>query len=193
LGAAVAKEYTLADLSRESGHNEAYVHQYLFKKTPKKLDEDTTRALAEMLDLDESELRGPGSLMPKSRAPVMAAAPAAQCLPEIPVYREGATIDGKSAVRWIAPIAVGQMPASFAVWIDVPRSRLAPGDIAFVQDNHPARPGDQVVVLKGDQLNCVGQLAAITAAAFSVTDNEVSRSFDRSEARLLKIVGLLLA
>jgi hypothetical protein len=194
--AAIAKEYTLAHLSRAIGHNQAYLHQYLFKKTPKRLDEDSRRILAELLDLDESDLRAPGSLMPKPHAPVTAAAPAApgaQSVPEIPVYREGATIDGKSAARWIAPIAVGQMSASFAVWIDVPRSRLAPGDIAIVQDNHPARPGDQVVVLKGDRLNCIGELACVTAADFSVTDNEVSRSFDRSEARLLKIVGLLLA
>ena len=47
----------LRKASLAMGRNAAYVHQYMYRGSPKELNEDDRRALAEHLGVDDSELR----------------------------------------------------------------------------------------------------------------------------------------
>ncbi|WP_340586590.1 S24 family peptidase [Erythrobacter alti] len=57
--AARIKGSSLAALSRMIGRNGTYLQQYITKGSPRKLEEDDRRRLAQFLGLDESELGGP--------------------------------------------------------------------------------------------------------------------------------------
>lgn len=56
--AAQARGSSLAALSRMIGRNGTYLQQYISKGSPRKLEEDDRRKLAQFLGLDESELGG---------------------------------------------------------------------------------------------------------------------------------------
>lgn len=47
---------SLAELSRIAGRNAAYVHQFMTRGTPRRLDEDVRLALAKHFNIDEREL-----------------------------------------------------------------------------------------------------------------------------------------
>ena len=51
------KRFSLAEASRRIGRNAAYLFQYVHRNTPRKLDEDTRQALAEILGVHETVLR----------------------------------------------------------------------------------------------------------------------------------------
>lgn len=51
------KDTDLKHASLALGRNAAYLHQFIFRGTPKVLPEDLREALAKYLDIDESELR----------------------------------------------------------------------------------------------------------------------------------------
>ena len=54
--AAREKGTSLAALSRMIGRNNTYLQQYITKGSPRKLEEDDRRHLAQFFDVDESEL-----------------------------------------------------------------------------------------------------------------------------------------
>lgn len=56
---AKARGTSLASLSRMLSRNPTYLQQYITKGSPKKLEEDDRRVLAQFLGVDESELGGP--------------------------------------------------------------------------------------------------------------------------------------
>ena len=48
---------TLAQFSRAIGRNQAYIHQYMFKGTARRLDKDSRHVVADLLQLDADQLR----------------------------------------------------------------------------------------------------------------------------------------
>ncbi|MWV29428.1 transcriptional regulator [Erythrobacter sp. GH3-10] len=56
---AKARDVSLAALSRMLSRNNTYLQQYITKGSPKKLEEDDRRVLAQFLGVDEAELGGP--------------------------------------------------------------------------------------------------------------------------------------
>ncbi|RJY08265.1 LexA family transcriptional regulator [Aurantiacibacter aquimixticola] len=67
--AAREKGSSLAALSRMIGRNSTYLQQYITKGSPRKLEEEDRRKLAQFLGLDESALGGPkdNSYVPKAK------------------------------------------------------------------------------------------------------------------------------
>lgn len=49
---------TLAEWSRQLGKNHAYLHQFIHRQTPRKLDETTRHDLAKIMNVHESKLGG---------------------------------------------------------------------------------------------------------------------------------------
>ena len=85
----------LKNTSIAIGRNAAYLHQYLYRGTPRVLPEDAREALAAHLGVDDDSLRAPGSDEPK---PVEAAADRAGQVP----HHDGAHDD-----RWMALLRWG--------------------------------------------------------------------------------------
>lgn len=64
---APARGLALERLSRAIGRNPAYLHQYVTRGSPKRLDEDDRLALAQLLDVDERELGARDPWTPRKR------------------------------------------------------------------------------------------------------------------------------
>lgn len=64
---------TLAAVSRAVGRNHAYFHQFINRKTPRRLPEDVRHALAECLGVDEQSLADPLSRRSRSAQPMAGA------------------------------------------------------------------------------------------------------------------------
>lgn len=157
---------TLADASRYVGRNEAYMHQFMFRRSPQRLPEEVRGPLASLLRVSEDALRSPSSRLNPTALPptLLASLPRVQASGradlEVPVFTERDEIDSATASEVVGrPPLLGSAGPLFALWIASDHgTRLRGGDLAFVRVNQPARPGDPVVVLSSKRLVCVGDL-----------------------------------
>lgn len=60
---------TMQELSLRLGRREAYIHQYLYYNTPKKLDGDDRKVIADFLNIEESQLLEPAGNPQRAMAP----------------------------------------------------------------------------------------------------------------------------
>ena len=199
------KHLTMADLSRAMGKNESYMHQFVHRGTPKRLPEEGRLVLATLLDVPETALRPDGAapamplpLLPSGRpaaAPSRFATPAAQpALPaarDVPIYQDSGPIDATAAEEWTwRPPRLVTAGGAFALWISRPRGRLRPGDLAYVRTTQPPRVGDTVVAVKGTEIAAIGDLTTLDDARVEIRDGGDAQSFQRTDVRLMKIVGV---
>ncbi len=185
---------TMKQISRMIGKNEAYMHQYLHgrsgQKSPRFLPEDVRPIVASMLGLSEDALRPPGlSRRPLVGASELPAPPVAQATgARIPVYLDTDSLDPAAAREWITPRDLAG-PVSCGLWITRQRGRLHPGDFAYVRFAQPARRGDVVVVLRGQEIVVAGDLT-------DLTEHEVEISGSRlpiAGATVCKVIAIILA
>jgi hypothetical protein len=198
---AAALGLTYADLSRAVQRNETYVHQFVFRGTPKRLPEDVRETLARTLGVSEDELRGtpPGQqrrLSPATRAAVMSP-PATPATKErdLPVFTEAGATLASAAVSWTPrPRSLDAAPGSFAVWVSRKHGRLNPGDMVFVHPSQPPRDGDLVVVIKDDRIVAVGDLTrqAGDLVSILVTADGKPERFSLGDTRVLKVASIQL-
>jgi SOS-response transcriptional repressor LexA len=162
----------LATLSRHVLKNATYMHQYIWRGSPKSLPEDVREALAERLGIPESQLRS----VQQTRQPRVTALPrpvgvlitgrqtasSTQTAGKVPVFSDEGPINLTEAADWTERPPLLQSAASaFAVWIGRDRGRrLAQGDLAFVHGLQTARVGDAVAVMRGPDLMTIGDLIA---------------------------------
>ncbi|NBC33900.1 MAG: hypothetical protein GVY13_14595 [Alphaproteobacteria bacterium] len=112
----IRHETTLAAVSRAIGRNHAYLHQFINRKTPRRLPEDVRHALAAHLGIDERSLADP--LAPRSR-PVVELASHGQTAS--PGLRRLATFPARlSVARAESPF---DTPSAFARAADIDRDR----------------------------------------------------------------------
>jgi hypothetical protein len=189
----------LVDMSRAAGRNPAYIHQFIWKGTPRRLDEETRRVIATMLRINEDLLRDPLLRNPSEAAHAKVAASLSKRLepptdPRVALFREHESINPALAVHWAPPFQGEGSPASCAVWIDTPHARLRPSDIAYATPDRPSRPGDLVIVLQGEdnRIISIGELCSLTAAEAIVISDTVQKTFNRMTIKLLKIIGITL-
>ena len=184
----------LAALSRAVGKNTAYVHQFIYNGTPRRLDGDTRKTLASLLELDEDLLREPMPGYP-GNAPRPAQPAASPDQPKthtdrVPVFLEGQAFGAKPARHDTPMPAFSNGLPDFAIWIETPWGQLNSGDLAFVKDGHPTRPGDKVVVVANERVRCIGEVKVLTSALVTVTVAGSTEQFQRSAVRVLKIIGV---
>jgi hypothetical protein len=183
---------TLADLSRAIGRNTAYIHQYIFKGTPRHLDGDSRTVIADMLKIAPDQLCEPGArIQLQSALPVANTGPvAANVRDGIPLFRETEPIDLAKASHWVSAMPTVGSSVSFAVWIERPRKKLTPGDIVFAKPDHPVRPTDQVVVLAGNRVACLGEVHAVGVVSITVECLLQKQELITNDVQILKIVGV---
>jgi hypothetical protein len=183
---------TLADLSRAIGRNNAYVHQYMFKGTPRRLDGDSRMIIADLLKIAPDQLREPSERMRSQNAlsAVKADLAPAKIREGIPLFRETEFIDLAKASNWVPAMPTVGPSVSFAVWIERPRKKLTPGNIVFAKPDHPVRPTDQVVVLAGNWVACLGEVHAVGVVSITVECLLQKQEFITNDVQILKIVGV---
>ena len=195
----------LAGLSRAIGKNATYMHQYMWRKSPKVLLENERRSLSELLGIPEDQLRAPQQRSripcPKSVAAILTrdetAIPKNHAGgPALPVFTEGGTIDLARAEEWTPrPPQLHGSGQAFALWINHDRGRRQMrGDLAFVQGNQTARVGDVVALIRGSKLVTIGDLIK-AKDSFVQVGGETKRDRIKTEPgdRLLKIIRRLHA
>jgi hypothetical protein len=181
---------SLAALSRRLNRNEAYMHQFMWRGSPKDLPEPVRRPLAQILGVDEAELRGeePGP----APAPVLAGGGGMPSAPhrDIPVWRIGDLLAAPPSEWAPRPPALAGVARAFALWVAEPAGRARPGDLAYVHPTQPARLGDMVAqVDREDRVIGLGELLSAT----QVDDETGRHAIDRAAVRLCKVVCLELA
>lgn len=189
---------TLAGVSRLMGRNVTYLHQFVYRGTPRKLPEDDRARLALLLDLPEWKLRPEGKPViteTKSDARDFPPLNTASAPQGVPVYTERDTIDAAQVIEWIPhPSLLGSTGPVFALWIARDHgSRLRAGELAFVNMTQPPRPGDMVVVLQAKRIVCIGELVAIDHSSVSVNDGSLDvREFAVPDCTALKVTSIVL-
>lgn len=181
---------TLAELSRRAGKNGAYMHQYVMKGTPRRLDEETRRVVAQALGLDENALREPGNSPSSER---IERVQDTMVRPgQIPYFREGDVFDAAVARSWGSTVETVAGPVDFCIWIDVPRGRLNAGDLVLCQSSRPARLGDLVAVVRDKRLDEIGELKQRTSDQLTLLIGQSERTLSEiSAGGVFRIVGVL--
>jgi len=184
----------IADLSRASGRNVTYMHQFIYKGTPKRLAEDTRKAIAAILKLPEDDLRdqprAPTAMWQRVKAPSVPANMASLGANLVPLFFEDQMVNPTQALSTTQAMPAKVGHADFALWIKAPHGRVRAGDVAYVQRAHPTRVGDQVVVLKGESIYSIGELAAISPDGVTIANDGVSQHLVGGELSVLKIIGI---
>jgi hypothetical protein len=193
-----------ADTSRQIDRNETYVHQFLFRGTPKVLPEDVRGPLATVLQVEEDELRG----SPRGRGTRVTSAAAAAALPSAPIhspddttalptYSETDQITPARATSWsLRPPQLARVSGCFAIWIGRPHGkRLHAGDLAFVHPTQPPRIGDPVVAVREGQILMIGDLGKQTDDHLSIAggDSETASRVRADGVQIMKIVSVQFA
>lgn len=204
-----ALRLTLADLSRHIRKNESYIHQFMWRGSPKKLPEDVRVALADILEVSEDALRVPSAMagipptfLPGHGAPPQGPAayvPVRDTMPtprDIPVFADDDVIDPRRAQEWTyrTPSLITASGA-FALWISRARGRMRAGDLVFVRPHQPARVGDTVVMLSTEERRVVaiGDLLEMDATHVKIRDGgDRSHKYPIEGNRMLKVSDISL-
>jgi phage repressor protein C with HTH and peptisase S24 domain len=154
---------SLSEVSIKLGRNHAYLQQFLERGVPRILPEAVRPALAALLQVEESALRGetPAGAVAPSR-PVQTASESAA---ELPVYAsaQGGT-DGMSVtpepIDWVPrPRPLQHVAKAYAVYVvgDSMDPAYRHGDMAFVHPSLPLLRGNDVMLLREEN----GQMVAM--------------------------------
>ena len=110
---------TLAAVSRAIGRNHAYLHQFVNRRTPRRLPEDVRHALADHLNIDERSLADPALL--RTRTQPGPAAPPSMTAP----------LSGPRLSTFAARLSIAraeseyETPSAFARAANIDRARYA--------------------------------------------------------------------
>lgn len=182
------RRMTLAELSRAAGHHQAYVHEFVWKGSPRRLPEEAREVIANLLELPADRLRsggGPAPPPPRRPAPSLSEA---EPRAAIPVFRDDAVIDPAQATEWTDCPRAGAPGQIVGLWITAPRGRLHAGDMALVHTTRPSRLGDTVVVVRDRRVVAIGALEAITPTDIKVCNGEEAEAFGLPEHQAWKVV-----
>lgn len=156
---------SLADWSRRLGRNHAYLHQYVTRGTPRRLNDDVRRSLAQIMGVLEDDLRSGSPFENSATGRGANVAPPSQNtsmvrsvsgFAKIPI--RGQAVGGNQDVLIFAesdnfgaieaPPILSDVPNAYAVYVvgDLMLERFRHGEIAFVHPYKAPQCGDDVVV-----------------------------------------------
>lgn len=182
---------TLADASRRIGRNESYVHQFIYRNSPKKLPEEVRMSLATLLGLPEGQLRNvtasPVTESPLAYAPHMTTVEVGG---DVPVFGPGQAIDLALASEWTRrPALLAGSGPLFALWVMEDTCRFRAGDMVFVRQGQPPRIGDPIAIMEGQKVSAIGDLESRNAdGSLTVKVRDDTRNFD-ANAKAMKIAA----
>jgi SOS-response transcriptional repressor LexA len=159
---------TLSDLSLQVGRNHAYFQQYVKRGIPARLPEEIRGRVADILKIDEQQLRIAGLSSPKidERRLMGASSSFAATLPNaklgggvriaawIPVYghavggKDGEfMLNGNQVTEVLAPSRLASVPEAYAVYVvgDSMEPRYFAGETVFINPRLPITRGAFVV------------------------------------------------
>jgi SOS-response transcriptional repressor LexA len=146
---------SLSELSLRVGKNHAYFQQFIKRNIPARLPEEVRERVAEILKIDEGQLRGVGSKsLPPVPAPNATLAGGVKIATWIPVYghavggRDGEFIlNGNKVTEVLAPANLSSVPDAYAVYVvgDSMEPRYFAGETVFVNPRLPISKGAFVV------------------------------------------------
>jgi len=200
------RRVSLARLSEMLGRNPSYLQQFIRKTSPRKLEEDDRRTLAEFFGIDETELRTdparPRDISLNRVRSAMSAASDPGGYVEIPRLSIGASAGpgalpaGEAAVdnfrfsqRWLAEqgLAAGQLSA-IRVEGDSMEPLLNDGDEILVDRSpHPFRDGVHVVRLEDSLM--VKRVASAGAGRLSLISQNIAYPPVHVAAHDIEIIG----
>ncbi len=200
-----AHSISMAKGSLMLGKNPSYLHQFLKGGTPKRLPYEMAELIHSRLGISlEALLIDPAPPSLPTRPLLLEGTPSART-PACPsdVYAPGvsgapafvaAYADRGSTARgaeqnYVEAPRLSRSDEVFGVWISEPTGRLRAGDLAYVSRITPARPGDMVLVLLGEEIAGLGELAGITGAALQVTTEDATHDLPRPTHTALKVIG----
>ena len=205
LAQAEEHQLPLKALSKALGRNDAYMHQFIWRQSPKRLPEEARGAIAAILHIPEEALKTgrvsdetirlmsvatPKPLLPASITDPTQTATAKRREGLVPVYECPGPINDAAATEWVErPGLYAGMGAGFAVWVAEAVGRLRPGDLVFVRPAQPASPGDAVVIAQGERLVAIGELGERGEKAVSVRSAAGDKSYGLPKHSVLKIAA----
>lgn len=210
-----ARGLSYAGVSALLGKNAAYVQQFIKRGTPKKLDEDDRRLLAEFFGVSEAELGAPGDPIRPfrggGRSPMRGARPprpGMRLIPRLPIgasagpgtleIDELPTAEIAFDEQWLRQLGAGSAPVTM---IRVEGDSMAPtlgdGDDILVAmtvgDGEGPRGRDGIYVLRIDDVLMVKRLAFRPGGRLSVTsDNPLYPSMPDLPPESVGIVGRVI-
>lgn len=150
---------SLADLSRKLGKNDAYLQQFIWRGSPRKLPDTARNSLAAALQVPASLLTDGASLTGVLPAPSFRRVIGDD---EMPVFTEGGIFDPDQASHWTTkPLAIPLGLGCFAVWVRRDNGRVKPGDLLFACQNQPPRHDDVAVLVKDKAIIAVGNIDSL--------------------------------
>ncbi|WP_271077485.1 S24 family peptidase [Aurantiacibacter sp. MUD61] len=192
--AAKAKGSSLAALSRMIGRNGTYLQQYISKGSPKKLEEEDRRKLAEFLGLAESELGAPKdkSYTPANRGDwveVPRLEVDASAGPGAVALQEDAFDAFRFSKKWLAEQGLdGAQLSAIRVVGDSMEPLLREGDEVLVDcRKQPFRDGVHVVRLDDSLL--VKRVANQGAGRFSLLSQNLAYPPIQVKAEDFEVIG----
>jgi hypothetical protein len=190
---------TMAEISRAIGRNPAYMHQFTTqrrdgKPRQAKLPEDPLSPLAKVLRLPIEQLR-PASVTERMRAYAEPPAPqsglsspGAPAPLDVPIYPDQGEIAPGAVTEWTTrPDRLAAVAGVWAVAVASYRGRLRAGDLAYVRPSQAARPGDAVIVLRGQQIAAIGDLIGQEGDKIVIRENGGETELVRAGLRVVKI------
>jgi hypothetical protein len=188
-----AKEMRLSlkALSGALGKNDSYMHQFINRGSPRKLQYTEIMRLAEILHLAPQEVsHDPIQSLPKRDTSAPPLIPFhAQNAGEIPLFQEGDEIDRGKAVQYTPAPILGHAASSLAVWITEPHGRLQRGDMAYIREHQPATIGDLVVALKDKRITHIGNLLEYGQDSFKIEIEGRKLTLKRADHKILKVTS----
>src|SRR5580700_11315447 len=144
---------SLSELSLRVGKNHAYFQQFIKRGVPTRLPEEVRGRVAEILEIDEQQLKGVGfkSVLPMPNARIGGGVRIATW---IPVYghavggKDGEFIlNGNQVTEVLAPASLSSVPEAYAVYVvgDSMEPRYFAGETVFINPRLPISRGAFVV------------------------------------------------
>lgn len=172
---------SLADLSRQIGKNDAYVQQFVWRGTPRRLPEPIRLTMADLLQVPEGSLRDgstPAGGFPPATFRRVAGAD------ELPVYVDGGTCDPREATNWtVRPLIIPPSGNAFGVWVRRDHGRVKPGDLLFACESQPPRHDDVAVLVKDNIILAIGNIDALEGDTATIDGT----AHDLCKAKIFKV------
>lgn len=195
IDAAQAARYGLKDLSVLLGRNHSYLQQYVVKGSPRTLPEDVRHRLAELLGVNEAELREGGEA-PAARAK----APAAPITLPAAGQRVALIVEGAHAAQpatWpLADMAAGADDQALAIRLTEAHGPLQPRNIILCDRTTPARTGDLAVMLAETRVLAIGLVlpsARGTITLLPADSGAAQAQFRSDEGALWRVLAIRAA
>lgn len=195
--AAKGARYGLKDLSIMLGRNHSYLQQYVVKGSPRVLPEEARHRLADILGVNEAELRETGEV--PARASVLSGGAAATAvatvaaLRRVPVLVENGTAEPGAPAWPLAAMVDDAGDQAVAVTLTEAHGVFQPRMVLLCDPATPPRAGELAVFLHESRILSIGLVlpsARGTIAMLAADPTEGQAQFQATEGRLWRVLAV---